>query len=82
MEKNRVSYVKRCLNERCASKERCEHGQAQMRFHQYFPEGIDDVPDYMLGTLRAIYPVHSKCTRWKMNREESIELQNKYANMT
>jgi len=36
----------------------------------------------MLGTLRAIYPVHSKCTRWEMNREECIELQNKYANMT
>lgn len=77
MRQTRITYVKRCLNSRCTHKEQCEHGQAQMRFQQHFPKGIEDVPDYMLHMFKAIYPVAYGCPRWQMTREQCIEQQNK-----
>lgn len=73
----RITYVKRCLNARCHNREVCEHGKAQVRFLQHFPNGIDDVPDFMLHTTKAIYPVAFKCNRWRLTHEQCIEEQNK-----
>lgn len=77
MKQERITYVKRCLNNRCTKKEQCEHGQAQIRFLQYFPNGMKDIPLNMLQMSRAINPVACVCTRWKMSKEQCIEFQNK-----
>lgn len=72
----KVTYVKRCLSEKCVNRQQCEHGKAQIRFRQHFPKGFDEVPDYMLDMFKAIYPVHCLCQRFKMSREQCIDLQN------
>lgn len=72
----RVTYIKRCLNTRCDKKEVCEHGKAQSRFIQYFPNGLNDVPYFMLKDVQAIYPVAKRCPRYNMNRQQLLDLQD------
>ena len=76
MIKQRITYVKRCLNQRCKRKEQCEHGRAMQRFKQLFPKGMEEIPMNMQEQFRAIFPVAFSCHRWKLNREQCIELQN------
>lgn len=77
MRRERITYVKRCLDMRCTKKEQCEHGQAQVRFLQQFPNGLKDIPLNMLWMFSAIYPVACGCPRWQMSKEQCIELQNR-----
>lgn len=74
--RKKVTYVKRCLNERCEHKEHCEHGKAQIRFLQHFPNGIKEIPLNMLSSFESIYPVKN-CSRRLLSREQCIENQNK-----
>lgn len=75
MKKERITYVKRCLNLACLHRNGCEHGKAHQRFQQQFPQGIKEIPLDMTGNFRAIYPVAYGCPRHTMTREEIIRLQ-------
>jgi len=74
MRTEKITYIKRCLNVKCEKRTVCEHGKAQIRFFQHFPEGLEGIPYYMLKEFKAIYPVRN-CRRWKMSRQELLELQ-------
>ena len=76
----RISYIKRCLHPACPNRQECEHGKAQMRFLQLFPEGISNIPLNMLGMFRCIYPVAKGCKRYQMTKEQLLVLQDKQEN--
>ncbi len=64
-----MNYIKRCLNSSCLHAAECEHGLAQKRFKEYFPQGMKELPYFMLKNFKAIYPVAYGCPRWKMEKQ-------------
>ena len=74
----RITYIKRCLHPTCTNRQQCEHGKAQQRFQQLFPEGIKNIPLNMLGMFKSIYPVAKGCPRHLMTKEQLLNIQNSY----